>query len=66
MKGRRHRYHPDILVEYHDGRRFIEEVKGKVWDPMKFMMKNITAISYCSTRGLKYRVIFWEQLDRVD
>lgn len=66
MLGRRHRYHPDILVIYHDGRKFIEEVKGKVWNRLAFGLKNLAAASYCAMNGMKYRVVFREQLELVE
>lgn len=65
VRGRQHRYNPDILVEYHDGRVFLEEVKGRVFNRIVFGTKNLAALIYCSTRNMKYRVIFQEQLEVV-
>lgn len=65
MMGRQHRYHPDILVIYHDGQKFVEEIKGKVWDRLAFGLKNLAAISHCAMYGMKYRVLFREQLELV-
>lgn len=66
LRGRRHRYLPDILVEYKDGRIFLEEIKGRIWDHIAFGVKNLTAASYCFNRGMRYRIIFREQLELVD
>lgn len=66
VRGRKHRYLPDILVEYHDGRKFLEEVKGKVWDHLAFGAKNLTAASYCLLHGMRFRIVFREQLELVD
>ena len=63
--GKKHKYIPDIVVEYHDGRKYLEEVKGFVYDKIMFGAKNIYAVSYCLTHGMKYRIIFKEQLEHV-
>lgn len=63
---RRHHYLPDIVVEYHDGRRYLEEVKGFVHDRMFFGAKNAAAIFYCSTVNMTFRLIFKEHLERVE
>lgn len=63
---RRHRYVPDIVVEYNDGRMFLEEVKGHVYDPLKFVMKNGTAKVYCALKKWTYRIIWEDGLDKVD
>jgi hypothetical protein len=53
-------------VEYKDGRIFLEEIKGRIWDHVAFGVKNLTAVSYCLNRGMRYRIIFREQLELVD
>lgn len=65
LKHRRHRYIPDIVVEYHDGRKFLEEVKGYVYEPKKFIMKNASAKVYCSLKKWTYRIIWEDDLDTV-
>lgn len=62
---RRKKYIPDILVKYKDGRVFIEEVKGYVWDKKKFAMKNLYAVSFCMSKGMTYRIIYSELLSTV-
>src|SRR5262245_11318446 len=65
LAKRRRRYVPDIRVEYHDGRVFLEEIKGKVWSRMEFGAKNLAALSFCVLKGMTFRILFREQLDRV-
>jgi len=65
MLGKKHRYYPDILVVYCDGRKFVEEVKGRVWNRLAFGLKNLAAVSYCASHKMKYRIIFKEQLELV-
>ena len=62
---RRRRYIPDFLIEMTDGRVIIEEVKGHVWDRMKFHRKNVAAELYCSFRGLTFRIIYGDKLEEV-
>ena len=63
---RKRKYYPDILVEMNDGTKVLEEVKGYVWNKYSFGSKNISALSYCQSKGYKYRVIFKEHLDIVE
>lgn len=65
MGRRRRRYLPDILVHYLDGRIYLEEVKGKVWNRWEFALKNVAAMLYCYKMGYTFRIIFREQLDSV-
>jgi len=62
IKKRKHHYIPDILVEYRDGKKYLEEVKGFVFNRIQFGAKNIAAISYCMSKGMTFRIIFKEQL----
>lgn len=55
---RRRRYIPDLLIEYHDGQRILEEVKGHVFNRMNFSRKNLAAMFYCHLKGLKFRIIY--------
>lgn len=66
LLGNRYRtYVPDILVEFNDDRRVLEEVKGKIWSPWVFEQKTLHALRYCSQRGMKFRVVFGNDLDIV-
>jgi hypothetical protein len=62
---KRRRYFPDILVERVDGSRQLEEVKGHVWDPLKFKLKNLAARLYCERRDIEYRILYEADLDVV-
>jgi hypothetical protein len=66
LRGKKRKYIPDLVVEYHDGRTFLEEVKGFIYNPAKFVMKNGIAKAYCKLRGWEYRIVFEEGLERVD
>jgi hypothetical protein len=57
---RKKNYHPDILVKYYDGRIFLEEVKGAVWQKLMFVKKNQAAKLLCKCRGWHFRII-WEK-----
>jgi hypothetical protein len=66
IKGRRRRYHPDIFVEYVDGMRFIEEVKGRIFNMKKFMAKNGAVLNLLMfQQGIQFRVIFEDNLEKV-
>jgi hypothetical protein len=65
LKGRRHRYSPDILVVMKDGTTFLEEVKGRIWSPIAFYYKNFAALHYCKRKGWTFRVLFKQDLDIV-
>jgi hypothetical protein len=66
MERQKRRYHPDIFVVYHDGRIFIEEVKGFVFDRRQYLKKKHMAEWLCRARGWTYRVLFEKDLERVD
>ena len=67
LHGKRHRYIPDILIKYHDGRIVLEEVKGFVFDKAKFAAKNVAALLVTSMyENTTFRVVFGEQLEIVD
>ncbi len=63
---RRKRYHPDIFVVYHDGRIFLEEVKGYVFNKRQFYKKKHMAEWLCRVRGWTYRVIYEVDLENVE
>ncbi len=62
LKRKRHRYNPDILVTMEDGTVFLEEIKGRVWDVLKFHYKNFAALCYCKSKGWKFRILFEKDL----
>lgn len=62
---KRRRYIPDFLVEMVDGRKFLEETKGFVWNRMNFARKNLAAMMWCSYRGITFRIIREEDLEAV-
>jgi hypothetical protein len=66
LYGRKRRYWPDILVFYHDGRIFLEEVKGHIWRKKEFVKKKWAAQAYCGARKWKYRLIFEADLETVE
>lgn len=59
-------YIPDIVVEYVDGKKYLEEVKGKIWNGLEFLYKNSAALRYCQAKRMTFRVLFKEDLGRVD
>lgn len=65
LKGKRHRYSPDILVTMNDGTTFLEEVKGYVRDSVVFQYKNFAALHYCKRKGWKFRIVFLKDLEVV-
>ena len=62
----RHKYHPDIFVIYNDGRIFLEEVKGFIWNKKVFLKKKFMAEWLCKQRGWEYRVIYQDKLETVE
>jgi hypothetical protein len=66
MGKRKRRYHPDIFVVYHDGRIFLEEVKGYVFNKRQFIKKNAMANFYCRAKGWTYRILYEKDLEKVD
>jgi hypothetical protein len=64
-KKSKKKYLPDILVEYNDGRKFLEEIKGFVYQPAKFVLKNGVAKLYCHMRRWTYRIIWEDGLEKV-
>lgn len=63
--GKKHLYLPDLFVVYHDGRVFLEEIKGRIFDPAKHRKKVLMAEAWCRARGWSYRIIFEDGLDTV-
>lgn len=64
--GSGHNYEPDLFVVYHDGRVFLEEIKGKIWDQRKHAKKVRMAEHYCRLRGWSYRILFEADLETVE
>lgn len=60
---KRRRYIPDFLVELNDGKKFLEEVKGYVWNRLNFARKNLAANMWCNYRGITFRIIREEDLE---
>ncbi|MBT7915303.1 hypothetical protein HN588_15500 [Candidatus Bathyarchaeota archaeon] len=58
LKDQARNYLPDILVEYHDGRQFLEEIKGFVRERDKFDAKCAAAIDFCRDNKMIYRVLY--------
>ncbi len=63
---RKKRYHPDIFVVYHDGRIFLEEVKGYIFNRRQYLRKKIMTEGICKMRGWTYRVVFEDGLEKVE
>lgn len=56
--GRYHRYYPDFLVEYNDGRKEIIEIKPKLLTSEAVnSIKAIAAEKFCSENGLVYKIL---------
>ena len=66
FRNKRKKYIPDIVVEYHDGRKFLEEIKGYIYQPGKFVLKNGAAKLYCQMRGWTYRIIYKDGLEKIE
>ena len=66
MGKHKHNYHPDILVKYHDGRIFLEEVKGFIFSKRAYLKKKHMATWLCEARGWTYRVLFEKDLEKVE
>lgn len=60
--GKSHRYFPDFLVKYLDGRIELVEIKGWVKDVKSFQLKCAAGELYCTERNIKYRVLFKKEL----
>lgn len=63
--GKIHHYQPDILVTMEDGTVYLEEVKGRVFDTVKFVSKNLAARLFCESKGWKFRLVFAHALEFV-
>ena len=62
---KRRRYIPDFLVEHTTGQKYLDEVKGYVWNRLNFARKNLAANMYCTYRGITFRIIREEDLEVV-
>jgi hypothetical protein len=63
--SKKHLYHPDIFVIYNDGRIYLEEVKGYIFNKKVFLKKKFMAEWLCKQRGWEYRVLFEKDIDTV-
>ena len=53
-----HKYYPDFYIEYLNGQRHLEEIKGFINNTSQFIRKGIAAIKYCKLNNLVYIVKF--------
>ena len=65
LLGIAHYYEPDLFVVYYDGRKFLEEIKGRIWSPNAYKQKVRMAEHYCRKKKWVYRVLFEEDIDTV-
>lgn len=57
-------YIPDFYVEYSNGDKVIEEVKGFIDDVEVFKLKKMACEKYCSLNGLKYKINFMKNYEK--
>ncbi len=56
-RGRMHKYRPDFLVEYTDGRKAVIEVKNPaLMDSPSVLRKESAAREWCRRRGMSYEI----------
>jgi len=55
FEGKKHRYYPDFLLEFHDGRKFLVEIKGRTDEKTPF--KHMAALRYCEEHDYEWAVI---------
>lgn len=58
------RYVPDFLVRFVDGHVCLEEVKGWIREKERFEAKKKSAIRYAAEKGMTYRVLFFDDLEK--
>jgi len=63
--GKKHKYIPDILIEFVNGNKRLEEIKGYIFEPELFELKNEAALKYCKENNLEFKVIFKENLEKL-
>lgn len=57
-------YIPDFYVEYIDGGKVVEEVKGYIDNIEVFKLKKIAAEEFCLVNGYKYKINFMENYEK--
>jgi len=57
LDGVAHIYFPDFLVQFADGRRVLEEVKGWVRNETVWKAKKIAARRFCKRHGLTFTIL---------
>lgn len=57
-------YIPDFFIEYMDGNKVIEEVKGYIDNISVFKLKKKAAEKYCLENGFKYKINFMKNYER--
>jgi hypothetical protein len=57
-------YVPDFLIEYRDGTKVLEEVKG--WITEKVIDKKVAAEKYCLANDMTYRMLFEKDIDEIE
>ena len=55
---------PDFYVEYKDGTKKIEEIKGYVEDEEQLKLKIIATKNYCKINNLEYTIDYVENKNR--
>lgn len=63
LDGSKHRYYPDLLVEYMNGTIYIEEIKGYYEKSEKDILKENACIEYVKNRQWKYKMLFENDLE---
>lgn len=63
-KGRKKNYLPDFYVEYKDGIKKIEEIKGYVDDEELLKLKIIAGKKYCKDNNMSYTIDYVENKNR--
>ena len=57
-------YLPDFLIEYNDGRKIIEEVKGYIDNVEVFKLKKKACEEYCLNNGITYKINFMKNYEK--
>jgi len=63
LNGITRRYIPDFVVEWSDGRKTLEEVKGWVRNKKTFEAKNKSAVKFANENEMSFRVLFFDDLE---
>jgi TnsA-like endonuclease N terminal len=60
--GKEKKYIPDFLIQYNDGRKTLEEIKGYIKDVAQYDSKCSAARTYCSIKNMEFIVNFMKQM----